>query len=116
MLKQHYVVSFSVTATLLLLKPGADEEEESEPEEPQVEDLSDEDERPPAMEKGERNSLLTVGYKNDHTFVVRGDKIGVFKNGQKVEYSATIRGLGFKSKKAFKPKQVWRISRVRAVC
>ena len=53
----------------------------------------------------ERNSLLTVGHKNNRTFVVRGDKIGVFKHAEedgKVDYAATIRDLGFKGMKSFK--------------
>jgi len=29
---------------------------------------------------GEKNSALAVGYKSDRSFVVRGDKIGVFKH------------------------------------
>lgn len=56
----------------------------------------------------DKNSQLTVGYKNDRTFVVRGDKIGVFKRTGtgKVEYAATIKDLGFKKMKSFKPKHV----------
>jgi len=30
----------------------------------------------------EKNSALAVGYKSDRSFVVRGDKIGVFKHTQ----------------------------------
>ncbi len=64
----------------------------------------------PAEEKGDRNSQLAVGHgkKNNVSFVVRGDKIGVFKhtNEGKVEYAATIRDLGFKKMKGFEPKHV----------
>ena len=58
--------------------------------------------------KGDRNSQLTVGYKNDKTFVVRGDKLGIFgrTDDNKVKYLATIRDLGYKGKKSFKPKNV----------
>ncbi|THH08652.1 hypothetical protein EW145_g2564 [Phellinidium pouzarii] len=57
---------------------------------------------------GERNSQLTIGHKNNRTFVVRGEKIGVFKHTDegKVEYAATIRDLSFKKMKSFKPKHM----------
>ena len=57
---------------------------------------------------GERNSQLTVGYKNNKTFVVRGDKLGVFgrTNDGNFEYLATIRDLAYRDKKSFKPKNV----------
>ncbi|EJD00993.1 VID27-domain-containing protein [Fomitiporia mediterranea MF3/22] len=61
-----------------------------------------------AGEPGERNSQLTVGHKNDRTFVVRGDKIGVFRHTDegKIEYAATIRDLGFKKMKSLRPKNM----------
>jgi len=86
---------------------GATEEseEESEPDEEKEPGTS-----MPLGEKGDRNSQLTVGHgkKNNRTFVVRGDKIGVFKHTDegKVEYAATIKDLGFKKMKAFKPKHM----------
>lgn len=63
--------------------------------------------------KGERNSQLTVGHKHNRTFVVRGDKIGVFKHTEegKVEYAATIKELGFKKMKSFRPKKVCLMNR-----
>ena len=69
-------------------------------------------EEAPAPTKGDKNSQLIVGHKNDRTFVVRGDKIGVFKHSDegKVEYAATLKDLGFKKMKSFKPKQVGRYS------
>ena len=81
---------------------GTSEESEESESEDEV------DEAVAAVEPGERNSQLTVGNKNDRTFVVRGDKIGVFKHTDegKVEYAATIRELGFKKMKSFKPKHV----------
>lgn len=62
----------------------------------------------PPLAKGEKNSQLTVGHKNDRTFVVRGDKIGVFKHTEdgKFDYAATIKDLGFKKMKSFRPKKV----------
>ena len=86
------------------------EEEGSEgSEEDEGDEAESEDEGKVELRKsGDKNSQLTVGHKNDRTFVVRGDKIGVFKhtgNG-KVEYAATIKDLGFKKMKSFKPKRV----------
>ncbi len=51
---------------------------------------------------------LVTARRNNRSFVVRGDKIGVFKhtNEGKVEYAATIRDLGFKKMKGFEPKHV----------
>ena len=84
-----------------------DPEEGEESEESEEEDEVDEA-LPVAGDPNERNSQLTVGHKNDRTFVVRGDKIGVFKHTDegKVEYAATIRDLGFKKMKSIKPKHV----------
>ena len=66
------------------------------------------DEAARAFSTGEKNSQLAVGHKNDRTFVVRGDKIGVFRHTAegKVDYAATIKDLGFKKMKSFKPKTV----------
>lgn len=83
------------------------EESESEPEQ---EDDDEPGTSMPLGEKGDRNSQLAVGHgkKNNRTFVVRGEKIGVFKHTDegKVEYAATIKDLGFKKMKGFKPKHV----------
>lgn len=43
--------------------------------------------------KFERNSLLEVGNVIDRAYVVRGDKVGVFKNGDDLEYYTTISDL-----------------------
>ncbi|TDL29588.1 VID27-domain-containing protein [Rickenella mellea] len=77
-------------------------------EESEEEDESDGNEGPAAPASDDRNSQLTVGYKNDRTFVTRGDKIGVFKHGDsgKLEYAATIKDLGFKKMKSFRPKNM----------
>lgn len=57
------------------------EEEEEEEEETDEENDSEEDERPSFAPKGNKakNSQLAVGYKEDLSFVVQGDMIGVFK-------------------------------------
>jgi hypothetical protein len=72
------------------------------------EDEDEDEETAPQFNPGEKNSQLTVGHKNDRTFVVRGDKIGVFKHTPegKLGYAATIKDLGFKKMKTFKPKHV----------
>lgn len=63
---------------------------------------------PPALGKGERNSQLTVGYKGDRSYVVRGNNIGVFNHGADngVRYNATISKLTTPQGKEFIPKQV----------
>ena len=65
----------------------------------------------PRTSNDECNSQLTIGYKNDKTFVVRGDKLGIFgrTDDNKVKYLATIRDLKYKGKKSFKPKKVWQV-------
>ena len=90
---------------IFLADPTDESESESEPE--------DNDEPSPSMpfgEKGDRNSQLAVGQgkRSNRTFVMRGDKIGVFNHTDegKVEYAATIKDLGFKKMKNFKPKHV----------
>lgn len=80
----------------------------SEDAESTSEEEDEDEEQMPPLGKDEKNSQLTVGHKNDRTFVVRGDKIGVFKHAPdgKLGYAATIKDLGFKKMKSFKPKHV----------
>ncbi|KAK7202391.1 vacuolar import and degradation protein [Myxozyma melibiosi] len=58
--------------------------------------------------KGEgKNSQLAVGYKHDRTFVVRGNKLGVFKNtANNLEFSTTIDNLKTPNGKVFSPSKV----------
>lgn len=86
------------------------EKEDDDLSEPEEEYSGDEEDRPPALLKGEKNSQLTVGYKGDRSYVVRGNNIGVFSHtgdrGQ-VKYHATIGKIAApKSGRAIKPKQV----------
>lgn len=76
--------------------------DDSEQEDGDPEDL------PPALAKGERNSQLTVGYKGDRSYVVRGNNIGVFNhsNDHNVKYYATISHIATPKGKEFKPKHV----------
>lgn len=56
----------------------------------------------------EQNSQLTVGYKFDRSFVVRGNRIGVFKHtdDDQVEFSTTINKVSTPMGKVFNPKKV----------
>ncbi|KAG2013590.1 VID27 cytoplasmic protein, variant 2 [Coprinopsis cinerea AmutBmut pab1-1] len=85
------------------LDPDEEPSEDEEEEEP----LS-EDEDSPAPAKGDRNSQLTVGYKGDRSFVVRGNNIGVFshKGKNSVKYYATISKLATPKGKEFRPDHV----------
>jgi hypothetical protein len=63
---------------------------------------------PPALARGERNSQLTVGYKGDRSYVVRGNNIGVFNHDSdnQVKYYATISKISTPKGKEFRPKEV----------
>jgi len=53
------------------------------------------------------NSQLTVGYKGDRSYVVRGNNIGVFRHTKDgVKYYATISRLADTKGKNFVPKNV----------
>ena len=61
----------------------------------------------PSGPKEGRNSQLTVGYKGDRSYVVRGDKIGVFRHKpDDVEYVASIANITDMKGKKFDPKNV----------
>lgn len=82
------------------LDPDSEDEEDGYPKDPN--DL------PPALASGDTNSQLTVGYKGDRSYVVRGNNIGVFShtgNGD-IKYYATIGNLATPKGKSFKPKEV----------
>lgn len=95
-----------------------DEEAEvaAELEEDDAEEADDDDENqgdgPTAMPVEEndhdQNSQLTVGYKFDRSFVVRGNRIGVFKHtdDDQLEFSTTINKVSTPSGKMFNPKKV----------
>lgn len=72
--------------------------EESEVSENEFDDAEDEEvdveTEDPNAEASERNTGLEVGRVNDRTFVIRGNKIGVFKNTDRnLKYSTTIDNL-----------------------
>ena len=81
----------------LLLRLDEDEDEEGE----------GEGSRLPSGPKEGRNSQLTVGYKGDRSYVLRGDKIGVFRHKpDEVEYVASIANITDMKGKKFDPKNV----------
>ncbi|KAK9470187.1 VID27 cytoplasmic protein-domain-containing protein [Dipodascopsis tothii] len=55
-----------------------------------------------------KNSQLAVGYKHDRSFVVRGNKIGVFKHtpSNQLEFATTIENVATPGGKSFAPKKV----------
>jgi hypothetical protein len=99
--------------------PDAAEEEEEEDEE-EFEDASDgqrsehydSDEEEDDLETGMKddgvNSQLAVGYKHDRSFVVRGNKIGVFKHtpDNQLQFATTISNVKTPKGKAFNPNKV----------
>ncbi len=75
---------------------GFDDDEEGE-----------EDDEFDAGGKG-KNEQLTIGYKHDRSFVVRGDMIGVFKHtdDDKVKFATSINKVADLKGKSFTPKKV----------
>lgn len=102
------------------MEDAPDEEEEEEFDEEDYEDADeglvteryDEDEEYDDEEAGPtdpgENSQLAVGYKHDRSFVVRGDRIGVFKHtpNNKLEFAATINKMRTPGGKIFEPKKI----------
>lgn len=70
--------------------------------------MQEDEEGLPAALKGDRNSQLTVGYKGDRSYVVRGNNIGVFNHSADsgVKYYATISKIATPKGKGFKPQHV----------
>jgi hypothetical protein len=64
-----------------------------------------EEENIAGYEVGSRNSLLEVGYKHNRSFVVRGNKIGVFKHtdDEDLEFDTAISNIGTKKGASFSP-------------
>lgn len=56
----------------------------------------------------DKNSQLAVGYKFDRSFVVRGNRIGVFKHTEddQLEFATTISNVRTPKGKAFNPRKV----------
>ncbi|KAF2195337.1 VID27-domain-containing protein [Zopfia rhizophila CBS 207.26] len=102
----------------LTMEDAPDDEEEDEEEEYEEADDSqrsehyDSDESEDDVEtqdkKGGVNSQLAVGYKHDRSFVVRGNKIGVFKHtpDNQLQFSTTISNIKTPKGKDFSPNKV----------
>ena len=87
------------------LDPMDEEDEESVEAATQVDDVAP---VMPDMGRQERNSALAVGYKSDRAFVVRGDKIGVFKHtdDDTLEFSTAINRISTPQGRSFVPQRV----------
>jgi hypothetical protein len=92
----------------------AEEEAEAEPEEEEEEDYSEheeeyeeEDSQDEAFGRESKNEMLAVGYKNDMSFVTRGNMIGVFAHDRdKVKFRTAIDRIKGTDGKNFKPNKV----------
>jgi len=111
--EQHYVLS-AVSEDVEMRDVEDEEEEEEEvvseldPDEEASDEEDEEEEMPQGPPRGDHNSQLTVGYKGDRSYVVRGNNIGVFNHsvGSNVKYYATISKIATPKGKEFKPKNV----------
>ncbi|KAG6816936.1 hypothetical protein H0H87_001638 [Tephrocybe sp. NHM501043] len=112
--EQNYAISANEDVEMLDVENDEDDEEEVISELDPDEEASDDDEEyedrdmATALPGSDRNSQLTVGYKGDRSFVVRGNHIGVFSHssGDAVKYHATISNLSTPTGKGFTPKHV----------
>ncbi|KAG0091073.1 hypothetical protein BGZ92_001573 [Podila epicladia] len=84
-----------------------DEDEEGEAEYDEDESEEEEETFIPSGGDGAKNSQLAVGYK-DRSFVVRGNKIGVFKHNDRdgLDFSTTIKNLSNKKGREVNPSTV----------
>ena len=72
------------------------------------EEDAEEDISASALANSDHNSQLMVGYKGDRSYVVRGDKIGVFDHSadHEAKYISTMAKISTLKGKSFKPKNV----------
>lgn len=93
----HSVLFASYTEGLTHPKEEEEDEDQEGPE----------DSDAPRMAPG-RNSQLTVGYRGDRSYVLRGNSIGVFnrKNDHTVGYYGTISSITDTKGKSFNPSHV----------
>ncbi|KAF7775973.1 hypothetical protein Agabi119p4_4366 [Agaricus bisporus var. burnettii] len=115
--EQRYVMSSTED---VVMKDVQDEDEEDEEDEvldelevdkesdEEDDEVQEDEEGLPPLLRGERNSQLTVGYKGDRSYVVRGNNIGVFNhsNDASIKYYATISKIATPKGKEFKPQNV----------
>lgn len=113
--EQKYIMSASDDVEMQDVSDEEEDEDEIQSElglddtsDSEEESVPDEEDGLPPLANGERNSQLTVGYKGDRTYVVRGSKIGYFTRGSDYEmkYGGTIDGIATTKGKEFKPSQV----------
>lgn len=96
------------------IEMGDAEEEEKEVEEEEKEDSSEaedyyeeEDSQDEAFGRESKNEMLAVGYKNDMSFVTRGNMIGVFAHDRdKVKFRTAIDRVKDMQGKNFTPNKV----------
>ncbi|KAK6339521.1 hypothetical protein TWF718_008928 [Orbilia javanica] len=83
---------------------GAEDDEDEDPDD----SPSDENTQFPDDGAQEENSQLAVGTKSDRSFVIRGNRIGVFKHtpSNHLEFSTTINKVQTPKGKVFEPKKV----------
>lgn len=91
----------NVDDTLAEAGEGDEEEEDEEGEEEYAAGM-------PASDGKDLNSQLAIGYKFDRSFVVRGNRIGVFKHtdDDKLEFATTINKVATPKGKEFSPRKV----------
>ncbi|KAJ3172724.1 hypothetical protein HDU88_006054 [Geranomyces variabilis] len=90
-----------------------EEEVESPQDAPGASDAEDSDDETGqqaynAATTGSKNSQLAVGYKHERSFVVRGDKIGVFKHTEddRIKFATTINNVRAMDGVTFSPRKV----------
>ncbi|EMG45806.1 hypothetical protein G210_3987, partial [Candida maltosa Xu316] len=88
-----------------LEKDEEEEEEESESEEEEPESTVKWES---SNQKSEKNSNLAVGYAKDRSYVVRGNKIGVFSEGEdgQLNFQTAITNISDTHGKSFNPEKV----------
>ncbi|KAG5732367.1 Vacuolar import and degradation protein 27 [Termitomyces sp. T112] len=113
--EQIYAVSANEDVEMRDVENDEDDEEEvlseldPDEEASDEEEGSDEDQDTPIKIPGsDRNSQLTVGYKGDRSYVVRGNNIGVFNHSSEngVKFYGSITKLATPKGKGFKPNHV----------
>lgn len=84
-----------------------DDEGPEEDESPRSGDDDSEEDLSETFHRGAKNEHLAVGYKNDLSYVTRGDMIGVFApKDDKLRFRTTIDRLQTTDGKSFTPKKV----------
>lgn len=84
-----------------------EEEEEEQYESAEGEDEEEEESDSEEFAKGSKNEQLAVGYKNDMSFVTRGNMIGVFAHDRdKVKFRTAIDRVKDMDGKSFNPKKI----------